>query len=325
MTKGRVVVYSCGGAGLNIGHRFEQHREANSSGFATVEVVYIDTSKSNLKPGIDQQHLYHIEGKDGSGKLRNENAAEITKRCLDILHKYEPGDLNIVLSSTGGGSGSVIAPSLASELLNRQIPVIAFAVGGADTRKEIENTLNTIKSYEGVSAARKAPMVVWYMQNSPSTPRSVVDKQIEENIYSLLLLYSRENQEMDSKDLINWLNYTKVTTYKPALTSLTITTGDDPMTELGDIISIATIGKHGEDTSLTIMPEVQFTGYVSDSENNAMGLLPKHYVLSDGLFPNIVKGLNDILNGLKKAEKARLTRDAILSADDDVQDNGLVL
>lgn len=327
MSKGTLKLFACGGCGTNIAHRFEKSRDIDAMGFATIDIVYIDTSRSNMRDTIDPKHVYHIEGKDGSGKLRTENADEIKKRCLDILQKFEPADINIVLSSTGGGSGSVIAPSLASELLAMGVPVIAFAVGGADTRKEIENTLNTIKSYEGVSAARKAPMVTFYMQNSSTTPRSVVDKKFEETIFSLACLFSRQNKELDSKDLFNWLHFDKVTSYKPSIASLTITQGTAAASlDTGvNIISVATIGKYDEDTSIVGMPEVQFIGYLDQEENKDFSDTPTHFVISDSLFPEVVKNLNNILVGLRKAEKARLEKNAILSDDDDVQDNGLVL
>ena len=94
--KGRVMLYSCGGAGLNIGQMFEKHRGASDIACAEVEVVYIDTSKSNLRDTIGAKHCYILDGLDGSGKIRAENHVEIGDRILDILQRFQPADLNIV-------------------------------------------------------------------------------------------------------------------------------------------------------------------------------------------------------------------------------------
>ena len=125
--KGRVRLYAAGGCGLNIGGQLAAHRDRNETAFANLDIVYVDTSKSNLRNGIDAANVYLIPDLDGSGKVRSENHAEIGQHIRQILHKFSPADLNIVLSSAAGGSGSVIAPLLASELLASDAPTIVIA------------------------------------------------------------------------------------------------------------------------------------------------------------------------------------------------------
>lgn len=101
--KGKVRLFCCGGGGINIGLRLEKYRGHQEAGFAQLETVYIDTSRSNLNRSVDQDNCYLIEGLDGSGKIRAENHQEISQRIRDILQTHKPGDVCIVLSTAAGG------------------------------------------------------------------------------------------------------------------------------------------------------------------------------------------------------------------------------
>lgn len=100
---GNVTVYCCGGAGINIGSFFEQYRDRSEPGFSLLSTIYIDTSHSNINKNIPDEFTYIFDGLDGSGKVRKENAEAISISVLDILHKFKPGDLSIVISSASGG------------------------------------------------------------------------------------------------------------------------------------------------------------------------------------------------------------------------------
>lgn len=101
--KNKLVIYGCGGAGVNIASIFEKTYGVASPGFADVVSYYIDTSKSNIGINIPKDRTYLIEGLDGSGKIRRENHLAIGECIHDILLSHKPGDVNIVISSTSGG------------------------------------------------------------------------------------------------------------------------------------------------------------------------------------------------------------------------------
>lgn len=102
-TKGRIVCYMAGGTGINISKTLMQHfKKLDMAPAAQVDIVLIDTSTSNLA-GNTASNVYLIKGLDGSGKFRRENHGRISQVALNILDKHEPGDLNIVVSSLGGG------------------------------------------------------------------------------------------------------------------------------------------------------------------------------------------------------------------------------
>lgn len=104
--QGQVRVFCCGGGGINIGSMLEEYRGSEEIAAARLNPVYIDTSKSNLarnRHSINDEYCYVIDGLDGSGKLRAENYESITEHVRDILQKFKPLDLNIVISTAAGG------------------------------------------------------------------------------------------------------------------------------------------------------------------------------------------------------------------------------
>lgn len=330
--KGKVRIYACGGGGLNIGQRMEKHRGKDEVGFAISDIAYIDTSRSNLRSSISADHCYLLDGLDGSGKVRAENHEEIANHTREILQKFKPMDLNIVVSMAAGGSGSVIAPLITSELLAADKPVVVIAVGSADTKLDAQNSLKTIKSYESISKRRQTPVVMYYVENSPQRTREEVDAMVVEVMASLCLLFSRENRELDSRDLYNFLRYTKVTSFPAQLVSLSIHSKDNNLSahaHLGNIISVATLAAEGSSVSLTPMPEVQYSGFVpADTHMSVTSDLPLHFIVSDGIIPQVYEDFAKLIKEQDEAAAARLAKrgnKSMLSASDDVQDTGLVL
>jgi cell division GTPase FtsZ len=161
-------LYGAGGAGINIASRLESLRDGSNGvlldGFS---ISYLDTSDSNVDHNkINKEHLYLIEGANGSGKNRAENYSIIKEQIKRILLDHKPQDFNVVIHSLSGGSGSVIGPLLANELLDQGKDVVVIIVGSTDSTIEINNSIKTIKSYAGISAKQKKPIVAIYYENN---------------------------------------------------------------------------------------------------------------------------------------------------------------
>lgn len=324
--KGNIRLYAAGGCGVNIGTLLEKHRDQDEIAFGKIDIVYIDTSKSNIKSNIDKDHCYLIDGLDGSGKLRSENHLEINDRIRAILQHFKPADLNIVISSAAGGSGSVISPLLTRELLASGAPTVVLTIGSADTRLDAENTLKTIKSFEAIAKKSDAPVVMAYVQNSKTTSRAEADNIMFNTVMSLSVLFSRENHELDSKDLFNWLRFDRVTTFPIQLASLSIVEGKEAVKEVGNVISVATLAVEGNPTTLSEMPEYQCVGFLPEGAGEpVMVKAPLHFVISDGIIPEVGKHLQKLLTGLEAAQNARIRKTSVLTNDDKQHDSGLVL
>lgn len=334
-TKGVLRLYSCGGAGINIGSRLEHHADADNPGYAKLDTCYIDTSSSNLNTNIPEDKTYLIRTTDGgghvdgSGKFRAENYPHIVASIKNILLTFAPGTINVVVSSGAGGSGPVIATSLVYELIARGELVIGVVVGSSDTLIEINNTLKTIKSYEAVVRNHRVPVTIAYIHNTDKG-RQDADEKVQLLIGALSALFSRQNAELDTKDLAHWLNYHKVTSYEPTLSALTVCTNDGDVTKLGNIISAATLAAPGVATRLPNVPEYQAVGFipqVAGERTHAFAKqVPVHFVISDEIPAQTAKSLQDKIDAADQARDARIVRDrSILSAKDEVQSNGLVL
>lgn len=89
-----VVVYGCGGSGVNI---------VKSITDLDVVVNFIDSSESNMK-GMNSKNVFLIEGLDGAGKHRATAHDKFKHLAEDVLIRMKPSEtLNIVISSLSGG------------------------------------------------------------------------------------------------------------------------------------------------------------------------------------------------------------------------------
>lgn len=333
--KTKLRIYACGGGGTNIASQFEKFRGRQEEGFAELDLAYIDTSISDLSDNIPKEAFYLIKTKedmDGSGQVRKEYAAEIQPRIPNILQTHKPGDFNIVISTLAGGSGSVIAPLMVSELLERGVPTLVIGVGAADTVLNVHNTLYTLKSYEGTVAVRQLPVVMAYYQNDRGNNTAAVDRNVYDLVTSLAALFSNQNKGLDMQDLRNWLNYTKVTSFEPALVALSVinsTTPHDARTNFGNVIAVATLAKKDSNTAFPMddkLPEYQVRGIIPEAIENAAGSsTPAHFFTSDGVIHQVVERLNIVLKNSAAASSARLSQKGALDESDRPNSKGLVV
>lgn len=319
-------IYACGGAGVNIGSIFSsfQHREVKSEMFANINVYFIDTSKSNLNRNINKDNVYLVEGLDGSGKKRDSNYHVLSECSKEIIHQFKPGDFNIVLHSASGGSGSVIGPILASELMNREAIVVTMLIGSTSSRIEAENTLKTMKSYEMISKKQNSPIACYYRENSATNQRSKIDKEIENGINILAMMFSGNNKELDTADLRNFLNFQRVTSYKPRLTFLDFFSGEVVIPRGQSLVSLVTLVDDKTSSEVALPVEYQTVGFVSEESKSNISIdLPIHACMIAGYFNQAVETLE---SKLKTYEEARsvVVEKLIVKDGTDSTDEGLV-
>lgn len=193
-----VNVYCCGGTGINLGAKINQ---------PNCNIINIDSSTSNLGSA---DNAYLIENMDGAGKLRAVTYEAFKTDAENVLHNHKPSQgLNVVISSLSGGTGSVIAPLITRELLERGNTVIVIAVATDHSVKELENSVNTILTYNNFSQKTGKPISMYYC-NAKS--RLEVDNSILAFMATLSIITDREiTREFDTADLHNWVNYNLVT------------------------------------------------------------------------------------------------------------------
>lgn len=320
-------IYAAGGAGTNVtSKRIEPHASKAADGFAKLDIAYIDTSRSNLDPSIDDARVYLIEGVDGSGQVRTENKEEIELHTREILQQFKPGDANIVIHSASGGSGSVIGPYLIRELLTRGLSAIVVAIGDDATTLYANNTIKTLKTYAGIAKVVGQPVAMHYLHNAPDRSRSQINEDVEGIVVALAALFSGQNHGLDTSDLSNFLRYQNVTSFKPDLVHLeTLDADNSRLTQIGNAITVATLCVDMDHDQFPGTTDYQCTGILPNNVTMAgRPQLPCHFVTCDGVIPKVVTMLSKSLREAEEAKNARVIKDRILDANDQIDSNGLV-
>jgi hypothetical protein len=322
--QGVMKVYLCGGTGVNIANAIKTMSASPDSmtGMANIELVLIDTSNANLTNANAKDSVYLFKGIDGGGKHRGDIHPVVSPKAFEILEKFPAGDMNVVISSLGGGSGSVIAPCIMRELLKQNKLALAVGITNNDSKIEVENTVDTMGSYEGLARTLKKCVVLAPFHNNNSAGFADVNTLVANLVMLLAVLSSRQNHGLDSADLVNWINFDAVTDVSPRLMGLMHATNK---TEIGDDIhpiTVATLGNHGDDVRPSWVPDYQAVGYIAEG-CDAITDSPAHFVVADGVVQRLYERMAS-----DAADLARRTSGRSLSKQLDTQaagDDGMVV
>lgn len=327
-------VFGCGGTGVNIVKKLMSSKQEDL--LSQQNYYCIDTSKANLRDtDIDENSIFILDDKDGSGGLRSENHESVSKVIPSVLERFEPGQFNIVIFSLSGGSGSVIGPLLISELLNQDKAVVAITIGNETSKLSCNNNFKTLQSLESISSNRKKPVPIMFFSQNENVKRTEVDKMVILNIAYLSILNSGRNLELDSQDIYNWLNYHRVTTYKPKLTLLEIYPSNDALNQCEAPISLISIFTEHDNELPSIIPEYSKSGYFSNEfkrklnnlfgEKTSEGFYGIHYLIQSNGIKKIFDHYKKIDNELISEHKKIITDDSILGSTETITSTGLVL
>lgn len=318
-------IYATGGAGCNIVSNFLKQMTKESAGMTLFSCVYIDTSRSNLNPDIPLSDTYLVDNLDGSGKLRASNYQALSDCSRDILLKHKPADINVVIGSASGGTGSVISPILVSQLLDRGEDVIVIAIGSTSSRIETENTLKTLKSYEMISQKRETPVIMAYRENSQKKPRAEVDGEVEMLIATIAVMFSGNNRELDSSDLSNFLNYQKVTNFKAKLSHLDIFSGNVTLAKGQALVSLVTLMDSTSDAESGVLTDYQAVGFIPETAKAYLGQqLPIHAAVVSGYFNGVAETLEAKISSYDEVRKS-IVEKPITDRNTQATDDGIVL
>lgn len=320
---GKMRIYGCGGAGINIAAHYANVRPEPTS--AEIQVSFIDTSRSNLKSNLAENSIYVIPNLDGSGKVRSENHEAIANVIKDILVRHKPGDFNVVVFSLSGGSGSVIGPLILSELLARGVPAMALVVGSDESVLTANNTLKTLKTLEAIAAKNDKPVVIGYAHNERGGRRGEVDSKLQSYIGGLAYLCSRRNEELDSKDIEHWLEFNRAPTCNvPAQLALLTITPDvaEIEREFPNPVSVASLFGGRDEPGLTVVPDYHCDGYTDLSKAGVNSL---HFVIDVDTVPSLAQRVEKTLAQQREVAESRPNQTRLVGSNDNVHSNGLVL
>lgn len=311
MPKNTIHVYACGGAGINRAISIEL--PINAAGFATPHTTLIDTSTSNLPKQLPSNFTqYMIPGVDGAGKNRG-FAHNVSTAHLDkILTENKPGDVNVVIFSMSGGSGSVIGPMLIKRLLERDCSVISLGIANLTSAVEANNTRSTLLTLSNISSnVTGVPLVCGMYENTSMTPRSAVDAKIDNDLRAIAMLCSGENIALDKMDIYNWLHFNKITTVPSQLVELhvdVVTIENEPhySPDYVNVISTASV-LHSQDLVEPALNQAYgCVGYLSPAtlEASDSSKPSLHFILSNANLVSRLENYEAILKSFKEKEAA---------------------
>lgn len=228
-----VNAYGCGGFGVKMVNLL---RKAPLNG-ADFNPYYVDTSRADLEANQDMSKVYLIPGTDGSGKNPKVNYDAIQKYTPHVLEKFNPSQINLIAASLSGGSGNVIAISLAEAIWQQGGDVIFFMIASREDLNATNNTRNMLASLQNKARQHGKVAVVYFDDNQVATQDNAVDQDLVTSMGAFLDLYSGRHNRLDSKDVLHWLN-PKV---PPQILLLDVTTSYQTARETESLVSIATL------------------------------------------------------------------------------------
>lgn len=284
-------VYCCGGAGGNIGKQLRN---------LDLDVCYIDTSISNLK-GVDEKNVYLVDGMDGAGKLRASTYEGFKALSNKVLLKFKPSnEINIVISSLSGGSGSIIAPLLTKELISAGQNVIVVGVNSKNSVIELDNTVKTLKTYKSISDATEKCITMYYVEN---TKRNEADDSIVSFVNLIDLIVDKtKTEEFDISDISNFLNFNKVTDNTASVTLLEVNANDEVFPNKGTAIVSTILVTTNKATSIKpAIPEYLATCIVTDQAYKNQDMRIDNVL---GQIVNVVEELETTIQNLKDSKES---------------------
>lgn len=313
MTDIKTRIYFTGGTGFNQGHKYGPTGE---------HVCFLDSSDANLKDkNIPAERVYLIPGTDGGGGDQAYMMPFARAHAADMLAKFPPGDANIIVVGTGGASGATIAPQLLARLLEQKLPVIVIAVGATDTTRRIRNTTNFIKNMEAQSAKAKLPVAMAWVDNNGG--ELAADQEVMYLLEALEALLDQTNGRLDTKDIINWLQYNRVCAVAPQLVMLHVSQSRQDASAVLEPISIASLYT---DPAKNIPFGTAFVSTVGITSNDAkMPGDQLHFVLNSVGVQNIVDAIEEDRIKMNTAQSSFRQRKTLLSVDDSLTEDGMAV
>ena len=279
-----VRFWACGGTGIDLLRDYRATSSLTNEALHAEELdTYVDTSDANMHD-LSKTNVYRVEGIDGGGKDREKVKVSVIPVLPEILMKHPAGDLNVVMFSLSGGTGSAIGPLIVGHLLKAGHSVVAVVLADHTSSKSAANAINALTDLESISQQLQKPVVMHYYKNDPN--KSILDNDVESKYImgSLSILGSGQNQKLDSADIKNFIDYPSVTHHRPGLAQLHVTSDQSKWNN--NLKHVATFAALLRDEN-TIVPPVMEVDY------DAVGYLPAINSGGDSdLFFAVTPGMN---------------------------------
>lgn len=297
-----VRFWACGGTGIDLLRDYRETAVLDKQDLFADELdTYVDTSDSNMHD-LSVDNVFRIPNIDGGGKDREKVKATVGPILPEILLKHPAGDLNVILFSLSGGTGSAIGPLILGHLLKGGHAAVGIVLADHTSSKSAANAINSLTDLESIAMQLDKPVVLHYSKNDPTL--SVLDNDAKSKFVmsTLSILGSGRNMKLDSSDVNNFFNFTEVTHHKAGLAQLHVTTeANDWGSKLTTVASFAALLRD----EISVVPSVEV-------DYDAVGYLPNTTKGYDkDFYYAVTPGMNTIVDALIDVRKNIEMRKAV--------------
>jgi hypothetical protein len=166
------------------------------------------------------------------------------------------------------------------------------------------------------------PVVMFYRENDRATPQSAVDKACVRLIGGLAILTSGRNSGMDSRDLLNWVQFNRHTGVKACLATVDMFLKPEEANEVENPIAVASLYNSPDLHDLTSTPDYHTAGYPTEEAEYAAST---HFIIDTDCVTEIYSQIQKHMSEIDSRRNARVVHDSIVSNKDNVSDTGLIL
>lgn len=315
---GNLRVYVCGGGATEIFANGIYGKNNLPKGSAILHPVFLDTSRSNLQAhSIASAHVELVRAADGSeidgsGKKRDENFPLIKPTIPSIISRHKPTEANVVIATTGGGSGNVIAWCLIEELLKAEKPVFAIFIGCYESRISAYNTMRVVQSLEQLVETQKKDLRIIWVDNDPSQTYEDANLAVTQAVKTIAVFTSRQNTGLDTRDVAYALNTSVPLKTKPALGFISVHRDSD-MGDIKHADSVISLYKSPMRDPLPLAASYETYGHYTFGDSDASFVKSIHLVVRNDVHFDVFKRAKDIHDKLEELEKARAVTRSTLS------------
>lgn len=250
--KKSLQVYGVGGCAMKLVHT---HLTVDSvKGYAKPSIAVLDSSKSDVDYSNPNQEISHsfVENADGFGKDRIKAAKVIRPYIEPFMLNSAPGNVNIVIFSLSGATGSTGGLMVVDALLEKNENVIVMAVANAANQREAVNSLSALSDLNKLSKKHDRVIPIMYYENTTfevehhgnAMKQSDVNKEVAKDFRALCCMFSGDHVGIDSKDVTNFLNYNTVSKAPAGLVEVCPVFDDSDLDNYeNDVLSVMVVSK----------------------------------------------------------------------------------
>ena len=320
-----IQIYALGGTGaVYSSPLYKLNKESAKDPLAPqIKIAFIDAGSGSYD-GVHESDYYCIKKFDetgklvktnGSGQFRGENYQAAVTSTPDIMLKFPPGALNIVVHSAGGGSGSAIALPIVDHLLENKHLTLVYTPASTNTVRLAKNSRDTLQSFVNFVDEKQFPLAIrTFINSEEGFGRN--EKNFIDTVYGLSGLFAQDLKHLDPADVRSFFDYTKLLKMEPQLLSF-VGPEQNSQIDVGDGYAVTALSLFRDKRSWLpecslrdkakkiITPMFHKTGHY-DVEIGVEETKDAHFVLVDGLVNDVMIKLNEAITSIERANSAAM-------------------